>query len=181
MTPHAISTMNGRWVDISALDPKSVSIDDVALGLSRRARFGGFTRTFYSVAQHSWNVAMHLRAYAASPIVQLQGLLHDCQEAYMGDVPTPHKPLYHGFAELEEHVQATMFGALGVEWPVDSKVKSVDYLMLHAEASTLLTSPLPAWVKAARVSGMADLSPWTEVQARHKFLDFWYSLRKETA
>jgi len=182
MTPHAISTGPGRWVDVTAVDLAHVSIDDIALSLSRRARFGGFTRTFYSVAQHSWNVAVHLRMFGATPTVQLQGLLHDAQEAYLGDIATPHKPLFQGFAELEERVQSDVFSALGAPWPVDSKVHAVDHFMLHLEAGELLPRPVPAWVRCEGLTSSAvDLTPWTEVKARHKFLDLWHALRRDCA
>lgn len=177
---HAITVGAGRTLDITRPDTLHISIDDIALSLSRKCRFGGFTREWFSVAQHSWNVAMHLRAFGATPVVQFQGLMHDAQEAYMGDIPTPHKDLYHGFRELEEHLQSVIFDRFSLPWPLDSKVRAIDELMLHAEAERLLPPPVPDWVKPGLgVSAMCDLSGWTHVKAQHKFLDLFYSLGKE--
>lgn len=180
MTPHAITVGPGRWLDITNPDPKMISVDDIALALSRRARFAGFTRAYFTVAQHSWNVAMHLRAFGADPVVQWQGLMHDAHEAYMGDIPTPQKNLYHGFKELEELLQGAIFARFDLPHPLDSKVKAIDELMLHSEAEYLLPKPTPAWVKPGLgVSAFCDLSPWPQVKACHKFLDLFYSLAKE--
>ena len=63
MKSHAITVGPGRVLDITAPDTLMVKIDDIALSLSRKCRFGGFSREWFSVAQHSWNVAMHLRAF----------------------------------------------------------------------------------------------------------------------
>ena len=167
MSPTAISTLSGRWFDIAAPDPKMVHFDDIALGLARRPRFAGFTKHFYSVAQHSWNVAKLLRALGYSDTVQLQGLLHDAQEAYMGDVPSPQKALFHGYAELEEHVQSVVFRALGVGWPVHDAVKEADEMVLHLEARDLLDAPLPSWVRYQ--SAYIDTSMWHEGTAMYKF------------
>lgn len=180
MKPHAITVGPGRSLDITCPDTLAIQIDDIALSLSRKCRFGGFTREWFSVAQHSWNVAMHLRAFGATPVVQLQGLMHDAQEAYLGDVATPHKDLFHGFRELEEHLQSVVFDRFSIPWPLDSKVRAVDELMLHSEAEALLPRPTPDWVKPGLgVSAMCDLSGWTHVKAHHKFLDLFYSLTKE--
>ena len=177
---HAITVGPGRALDITNPDPAMISVDDIALALSRKCRFGGFTRQWFSVAQHSWNVAMHLRAYGATPTVQLQGLMHDAHEAYMGDVATPHKDLYHGFRQLEELLQGAVFLRLGLPHPLDSKVKAVDELMLHSEAEALLPLPTPDWVKPGLgVSAFCDLNGWPHVKAQHKFLDLFYSLAKE--
>ena len=180
MKSHAITVGPGRSLDITAPDTLMIQIDDIALSLSRKCRFGGFTREWFSVAQHSWNVAMHLRAFGATPVVQLQGLMHDAQEAYLGDVATPHKDLFHGFRELEEHLQSVVFDRFSIPWPLDSKVRAVDELMLHSEAEALLPRPTPDWVKPGLgVSAVCDLSGWTHVKAQHKFLDLFYSLTKE--
>lgn len=66
--------------------PEQIVIEDIARGLANRARWGGQTRDYYSVAEHSVMVACQ-----CSDDFRLWGLLHDAAEAYLGDIPEPIK------------------------------------------------------------------------------------------
>jgi hypothetical protein len=56
-----------------------ITVDSIATALTRMPRYGGRTKRFYSVAEHSLYVAGYL------PIkFQLGGLLHDAHEAFSG-------------------------------------------------------------------------------------------------
>lgn len=66
--------------------PSEIALDDVARGLAYRCRWGGQTRRYYSVAEHSIHVAC--RCFDEH---RLWGLLHDAAEAYIGDIPAPIK------------------------------------------------------------------------------------------
>jgi len=82
-----MQTYTGRMIDPLNLRPADVDIIDVAHALSNTCRFGGHTRSFYSVAEHSLLVS-HLVPHEHA----LCGLLHDAPEAYLGDVIWPLKP-----------------------------------------------------------------------------------------
>jgi hypothetical protein len=56
-----------------------ITVESIATALTRLPRFGGRTKRFYSVAEHSLYVAGRL-----SPKFQLGGLLHDAHEAFTG-------------------------------------------------------------------------------------------------
>jgi 5'-deoxynucleotidase YfbR-like HD superfamily hydrolase len=91
-----IKTRSGLKFFYDEPTPEMVSIDDIAHALSNLCRFNGHTRTFFSVAQHSVEVANLLYASAAKEhraLSALCGLLHDAHEAYVGDFPTPFKVL----------------------------------------------------------------------------------------
>lgn len=182
MTPTSIQIAGGRYVDIAAPRPSDITIDDIALSLSRECRFGNFTRSFYSVAQHSVNVSAQLQAMGAGREVQLIGLLHDAHEAYIGDIPTPHKQVYgNRFAHVETGLVLAVCTRFAIpapsQWP--TVIHEADERLLHAEAKHLM--PECDWYDGAKagVSSFCDLSPWIEGKARHKFLDRFYALQPE--
>lgn len=74
-------------IDLLNPDPSSIHLPDIALSLSRQPRWIGHTRGDfgYSVAQHSLAVARRLNG---TPW-QLEGLMHDAHEAYLGDISRP--------------------------------------------------------------------------------------------
>ena len=66
--------------------PSEINFDDIARGLAYRCRWGGQVRQFYSVAEHSIQVADQ-----CTDEFKLWALLHDAAEAYLGDIPEPIK------------------------------------------------------------------------------------------
>src|SRR5687767_13374438 len=83
------------------LDPKpeDVSIIDIAHALSNVCRFGGHSRWFYSVSQHSYYVSLYTR-----PENALYALLHDAPESYIGDCVRPLKPYLTNFQSIEDNI-----------------------------------------------------------------------------
>ena len=69
-------------------DPAIVDIRDIAHSLSHQPRYLGHTVALYVVAQHSV-ILSHLVA----PSSALAALLHDAEEAYLGDLIAPAKDL----------------------------------------------------------------------------------------
>lgn len=84
------------------LDPRAdeVCIDDIATALAHQGRYNGHGRHFYSVAQHSAELARWFMAKGDHPLARW-ALLHDAAEAYVGDVIRPLKKFLPGFAEIE--------------------------------------------------------------------------------
>lgn len=182
MTPTSIQVASARRFDIADPCPSDITIDDIALSLSRECRFGNFTRSFYSVAQHSVNVSAQLRAMGADREAQLIGLLHDAHEAYIGDIPTPHKQVYGAaFRDVELALLKAVCFRFELDpphkWPPE--VHEADERLLHAEAKHLM--PDCDWFDEAKagVSSACDFTYWDERKARHKFLDRFYALQPE--
>lgn len=80
-----IMLASGAYFDL--LDPwgSEFTIEDVAHGLAHTCRYAGQCREFYSVAEHSINVA------DVSDGFEIEALLHDAAEAFIGDVTRPLK------------------------------------------------------------------------------------------
>lgn len=85
------NTFSGRSVSLYDPTPEMICIEDIAHALSHVCRFGGHTREFYSVAQHSCLVS-----YLAPAEWRLAALMHDATEAYLGDVIRPLKNILNG-------------------------------------------------------------------------------------
>lgn len=94
-------------------DQEAIRLEDIAHALSNICRFGGHTKRFYSVAQHSCLVS-----YLAPAQLRFAALMHDAAEAYLGDVIKPLKhilnsidgPCYRVLEERFEHAIAKRFG-----------------------------------------------------------------------
>ena len=95
----AIKTWSGTMIDpTSAVGRAEVRIDDIAHALSLICRYGGHIPEFYSVADHSLNVLERLVAMGITDRrILLMGLLHDAEEAYLGDMPSPIKRKYRDY------------------------------------------------------------------------------------
>lgn len=82
-----LHTASARMVDVMKPDPQTIAIEDIARSLSRIPRWLGHTSgdVAYSVAQHSVRVSLLLQGTGC----ELEGLLHDAHEAFLGDIPRP--------------------------------------------------------------------------------------------
>ena len=81
-----MQTFTGRLFDPFNPDPALIDLRDIAHALGNICRFGGHSRRYYSVAEHSILVA----SLVPEPL-RLPALLHDAAEAYLGDIITPIK------------------------------------------------------------------------------------------
>ena len=89
-----VLTASGEEIVVGELNPASkIKIEDIALSLSRQARFLGHTRRFYSVALHSYNLLTAAQQLYPTQRTNfyLHCLMHDAAEAYLGDIITPIK------------------------------------------------------------------------------------------
>ena len=86
-----IQTLSGRRVNPLDAAPEDIDPVDIADALANLCRFGGHSRGFYSVAQHSVIVCDLLEERGATPDELMAALLHDAAEAYLGDLPHPIK------------------------------------------------------------------------------------------
>jgi hypothetical protein len=147
-------------VHLANPDPDTVCIEDIAHALSNICRFGGHTKEFYSVAQHSCLVS-----YLAPAHLRLEALLHDAAEAYLGDVVKPLKVLMKqitspatldGYAGMEARFQRLIGEKFNIDpkafalvKPFDTRALEIEhgYFFLNEENpfSKLFNSLEPCW------------------------------------
>ena len=122
--------LSGRRLDL--LDPAAIDIeiDDIALGLSRVARWNGQTRGDhgFSVAQHCLiveDICGFIQPDLAVPY-RLMALLHDAPEYVIGDMISPFKAaLGLNYRAFEERLEAAIHIRFGLPPKVPAEIKAL--------------------------------------------------------
>jgi hypothetical protein len=130
-------TFTGR--NVKADNTEHPSLVDIAVGLSRQPRFGGQTRRWWSVLDHTLfgDELVKAEGYARWPELRLAWLLHDAHEALTGDIPTPFKGA--DIKALQQDLDVRIYGAYFPGGPANAgylsqEVKRIDVRTMRAEA-----------------------------------------------
>lgn len=165
----SIQSRSGRYINFVTPDPSVFCIQDIAHALSHTCRFGGHTKDFYSVAQHSVLVS-----YLVPEDDQFAALMHDAAEAYVGDVPSPLKQLLPEYKAIEKRVENALFEKFGLHDGIPVSVKKADLIMLATEQRDLMQakSDDSEWQFIADITlAPFRIKPQSPEQARKSFLD----------
>jgi len=159
-------TKTGKLFSLKYPNSDAVDIEDIAHSLSQICRFGGHTREFYSVAQHSVECAIR-----ADVGFQLEALLHDAHEAYLGDICTPLKDMIgSGIRRVDNALATAVRDHFGLPNNLSANVHHVDQRMLVTEASQLMGDP--QWAQDMPYEKFDfTLNPWAPTVAKTIFLD----------
>ena len=149
-----------------------ITVETIAVVLSRICRFQGRTKRFYSVAEHSLNVSGRLPKG-----LQLAGLLHDAHEAYsgFGDVCGTIKPAFLEDIEGEIDVAIAAKFRFDVESLWLPQVKEADAFMLAQERHWLLEESESSvdWGEIANIAADPEYShlaiPTSAYEIRESF------------
>lgn len=161
---------SGNFFDFLAPDASTITIEDIAQGLANESRFNGQTREFYSVAQHSIMVSR-----LVPPQHALAGLLHDCSESVLKDIPKPLKRLLPDYQALESRVEKALLAKFGLTLPLDPQIKAADQVMLATEKRDLMHNH--AYEEHAGVDALPDvIIPMAPAVAKRAFLDRYSEL-----
>src|SRR5215213_8156131 len=130
-----LQTVSGRWVNPFDPDPDQLDLGDIARALANQCRFGGHSRVFYSVAQHSVIVSRLVEERGGHTEDAFAALMHDATEAYLGDMPHPLKHrsrLGAAFKAAEERLERVIRERFGIK-PDVPEIKRVDRALLATE------------------------------------------------
>lgn len=126
---------SGKVIDFNNLKNYDFTVEEIADLLSHVKRFNGYG---IDVASHSLWVAGALFYLTGNPHIALLGLMHDAQEAYIGDIATPVKYMAgNGWDELEINVQRAILWHLNIKHEnnlgAEKLVKLLDQVSLKLE------------------------------------------------
>jgi hypothetical protein len=155
---------SGFVLNLLAPDATGMPIDDIARCLSAQPRWGGATRPWYSVAEHSVMVSRLVPqelAYGA--------LMHDCEE-FLGDWPSPVKVVL-GRDYIKQRL-GSVKEALRAWFGFDddhAAIKHADLISMATELRDLLP---PAWINWEHLppADASRIAPVGPERARELFL-----------
>ncbi len=130
-----LQTVSGRWVNPFDPDPDQLDAGDIARALANQCRFGGHSRVFYSVAQHSVIVSEVVEQRGGDAEDVFAALMHDAAEAYLGDMPHPLKhrsALGAAFRAAEEQLEQALRDRFRIRADVP-EIKRADRALLATE------------------------------------------------
>ena len=166
-------TYTGRRFDYDKIDSHDYSLDDIAHHLSLICRFGGASLYHYSVGYHSLLVTQAIYRDTGNPILALDGLFHDAEEAYMGDMRTMLKPRNPDFKRRASAVDLAIrrhFRSLGVPEMEDPLTKEYDRRILLDERAQVMRKTNDPW---AWTEGLDPLGVIIEVKRPAQVRDTW--------
>lgn len=168
-----ITTATGKRFHFEDPQPDEIDIADIAYSLSNTNRWGGHSCPAFNVAQHSVMVADALLRNGAPQIIQLQGLMHDAAEAYLGDIPTPIKRKLPEYMAMELLVTDAIFRKFGIPLPLDQQVHLQDVEIRRWEYRDLMPD---AYGVDPPFGPHPTLKVWTPVESEASFVGRYYDL-----
>lgn len=166
-----LQTVSGRWVNPFDPDPAQLDAGDIARALANQCRFGGHSRVFYSVAQHSVIVSRLVEERGGDVEDVFAALMHDASEAYLGDMPHPLKhrsPLGAAFKGVEEELERAIRDRFRIK-PDVAEIKRADRALLATERRAF-SAETWHWPELEGVEPLdLDLEAWPPDEAAQAF------------
>lgn len=166
-----MKTYSGNLFYPDDIENSTFCIEDVAHSLSKLCRFGGHTKGFYSVAQHSVLVS-HL----VPSDMAMTALLHDATEAYLVDLPRAVKYMLPDYLELEDKLMSHLAKIFSVSYPFPPEVKVADNIALATERRDLMLPGEEDWGLTEKPVP-EHIDPMSPTMAFHIFMTRYKELK----
>ena len=128
-----IKTFSGKFVDPLAMRVEDIYIVDIAHALSNECRYAGHCPEFFSVAQHSMNVAFTAWKLTGDIETTFAALLHDASEAYLKDMPSPVKWRLRQYVAAEKRLLKVIARTFNIKNVIKGIIKQADAHELQFE------------------------------------------------
>jgi uncharacterized protein len=145
----SIMLQSGAWFDFAAPHCSLFTIEDIAHGLANICRYSGQCNRFYSVAEHSLLVSETAVGF------ELEALMHDAAEAFLGDITRPLKQMLPDYKRIEGEVERAIFTRFGLQVPLPHEVKKADLRVLAAEQRQIMPPGTDGWLREQDVVAAA--------------------------
>lgn len=149
--PDTLQAISGRLIHLENPGRSELAVSDIAHGLAHTCRFGGQCERFYSVAQHAVFVRDLVAADESSTLQDVRAAVHhDDAEAFLGDVPSPLKPLLgEPWEKLETSWNKRICKLLGLPEGIFSTdaIKKWDEFAVYYEAAYLMPNEGWDWTR----------------------------------
>lgn len=142
-----IQTYTGKMVHFANPVESEIDILDIAHASSQKPRFAGHLDYKFTIGQHEL-----VMARLVPPEIALETLLHDGNETYLPDLPTPVKNLMEkmGFNYreiIEKPFDRVIFSRFGLKYPLTPEAKFVikkwDWISVLMERELFARAKLP--------------------------------------
>jgi len=177
-----ITTAGNNKLDYLNPDPRQITIEDIATGISNTPRWAGQIERFYSVAEHSLLTEFLYSVTTENFDVNVAKslLLHDATEAYMCDIPRPLKQLIPSYISIEKRLSLII--SLKFFLPTDEETKRIirkfDDISLKSEA--IVRGGDLNWIgekySDVEIPEAFVMHYYTPSEAKEKFLKRWEEL-----
>lgn len=160
-----------------SFDKPVFDIEEIAHSLSMLCRYGGHSKYFYSVGEHSYWCAYYMLEW--SPAYALDALLHDGTEGCgLVDIPRPVKTLLPDYYIIEDDLYAKLANHFGLSYPIPEIVKQMDNAVLMAESELVLEGGRCEGWSDTEQAKIEDFNPqyWSPEIAKIKFLEMFDEL-----
>jgi hypothetical protein len=138
-----IPTYTGRRFSPLSPDPAEIDIEDIAHSLSNLCRYGGHSKKFYSVGEHSL-LCEELGENRHLELMELKWLLlFDSSKTYMLDIPGPIINFIPAFKGIEYQLLKCIASRFELSFPVPFIIKEIDRIVTSMEKSALYDSGFP--------------------------------------
>jgi hypothetical protein len=141
----SIMLQSGAWFDFGSPQSSPFTIDDIAHGLANICRYSGQCNRFYSVAEHSLLVSETAVGF------ELEALMHDAAEAFLGDITRPLKQMLPDYKQIEGKVERAIFSRFHIQTPLPRQVKQADLRVLAAEQRQIMPPGTDGWLRGQDV------------------------------
>jgi 5'-deoxynucleotidase YfbR-like HD superfamily hydrolase len=166
-----ILTVSGGFFDFEDPDGNEYDIEDVAHALSNLCRFGGQSRSFYSIAQHCVLVSGML-----PPALQYAGLMEKASKAFLGDMPKPLKDALPRYQEITGRLERSVANHFDLHGPLHPMVRDCAMRVLATECRDLMPHFDRRWSKGAEPLP-GRIAPWSPEEAKERFLGEYWRLK----
>jgi hypothetical protein len=127
---------SGRRFYVTSTD--TFDAEETAHALSLQCRYGGHSKHFFSVAQHTLLVAAIMRHFDLGD--PFEGQHHDDTESILIDMPSPVKAVLPEYKTLEKSLDARIRKFWKLPATITEGCKRADYIALYVEAAVLIPS-----------------------------------------